>query len=100
VIDVLKIVYMIGPEDIENLKVLVIDLKKHSQFGFSFLTLYTNVQTDLQPLEDISSSAYRLDLTRPTAEEMLSARCSREDHQPSSTLVLSPSTKVITVRMG
>ena len=64
--DVLKIFYMVGTKDVdENFEVLSLDMKKRSQFGFSFLTLYTDVQNDLEPLHEFSSSSFRLDLTRP-----------------------------------
>ena len=57
---------MIGAKDIdENFEVLTLNMKKRSQFGSSFLTLYTDVQNDLQPLHEFSTSSFRLDLTRP-----------------------------------
>ena len=49
----MKLYYMIGSEDIqEDFHSIDIDLKKPSQYGFTFLTLFTSVQTDFQPLED------------------------------------------------
>ena len=57
---------MIGKNDIEeNFKFLDIDMKKRSQFGSSFLTLYTDVQTEFENLEQFPSSTFRLDLIRP-----------------------------------
>ena len=57
---------MIGKSDIEeNFKFLDIDMKKRSQFGSSFLTLYTDVQTDFENLEQFPSYNFRLDLIRP-----------------------------------
>merc|ERR1719320_2087836 len=64
--DTLKIFYMIGKNDIEeNFRFLDIDMKKRSQFGSSFLTLYTDVQTEFENLEQFPSSTFRLDLIRP-----------------------------------
>ena len=65
---------MIGKEDVdESFKVLTLDMNKRSKFGSTFLTLYTDVQTDFTQLQQFSSSTHRLDLGRPDSRG--GARC-------------------------
>ena len=63
----MKLFYMTGSNNLErNFKVFYLDLKKPSECGTTFITMYTSVDYNFNGLEDDSSSVeLRLDLHRP-----------------------------------
>ena len=64
----MKLFYMIGSNYQEReIQVVYLDLKKPSESGTTFITLYTAVDSDLDDLEaDSSSVTAKLDLHRPS----------------------------------